>query len=269
MKKFLLPLFIVIALIALRCHQKTDIAIDTNYYDLPPENAATLKEMLHLNAQNQITDEGFAPLRDYVERYFVKGNVPFDFQDITNTYFWYIYNALPGFVSAEERHSGYYKDQCELGFKDRLIAYSIYRIDRSPDNLQRLFSFTRPLMQEVIPADTYENFRIGDKINALITTYNQLKKIPDYNEKLLAFYARTYTPNGEMRLDNPEVEEHWGGAYSVSNSVLSEMICKALEIDRYSPLYGSAELSFWMRRNHEQNAEAVYVILKEIQQTYE
>lgn len=269
MKKIFSLILIFAALAATQCDKKPNVVIDTNYYDLPEENEATLSKNLKLNAQNQLTSQSLAPLRDFFERNIVKGKVPFDYQNITNTYFWFVYNALPVFVSEEERHSGYYKDQTGQSFKDRLVAYGIYRIDRSAGNLKKLFALGKPVMKEVISAQTYSRLRIDEKVNRLINTYDGLKEIPDYKEKISDFYSRTYTPQGEMRLDNPQVKEHYGGAYSVSTDVLAEMISKDLNINRYSPLYGSRGLSFWMRRNHEGNAETVYSMLKEIQQAYQ
>jgi hypothetical protein len=246
------------------------ININTNYYDLPGMHEETFHKHLEMSKDHELTEKSVKVVKNYLERTVLIGKSPFG-ADITSNYFWFIYNALPKFVGEKERHNGYYKNECDLDFRDRLVAYAIYRVDRSPENIKKIFDYVQPFLTGLMPKTKYEHMNLDKKVNNLIQCNDMLSEINNYKEALTEFYNKTYTSDGKMIVEgNPAVSKHYNdAAYGYSTHVLAEELSKHLNLNRYSALYARPCLSFWMRRNHEGNMEVVYDILKRVKGVYE
>lgn len=238
----------------------TETGYATNYYDLPPKEGEKLKEFLGADNLETLEAKNLKVMQDYLEEHVFSGKSKFG-RRVSSNYFWYVYNSLPSFVDEMERHKGYYENQGPKVFKKQLMAYGIYRIDRSPENIKRLWSFAKPVLKTVIPMSSYERMGLRRKVNGLINSYEKLERIEDYSVKLEEFYKQTFTPGGALK--NKEDAQ---GAYGLSVHDLNQKIFKYLEGDRH--MMGMPSLSFWMRRNHEGNIDTVIEILREIQGMY-
>ncbi len=268
MKKQLLSIAILFFLLISCDNKKVDI--QTNYYDLPDKHVETFKKIVVTDSLDVLTAQSIKVMADYTKSKILRFSNPVGGHGITSCYFWYIYNALPGFVDKKERHKGYYKNSNKQPFKEKLIAYAIYRLDRSSENLNKIFALAQPKLKEFIPVSVYKHYGIDKKVNHLLAVYKELNKMDGAWNKLSEFYAETYTPDGKVKLDKPAVKEAYNdGAYGFSSYLLSEMLCKKLGIDRFSWLYHSPALSFWMRRNHEGNVKTVHKILVQIKDMYQ
>jgi len=236
--------------------------IATNYYDLPDAQNGDLKSLLQAENLEVLQEPTLEVMKRHLQETVLSGGSPFG-NRISSNYLWYIYNALPDFVAKMERHQGYHKHTTLENEDDRLMAYSIYRIDRSPENIKRLYKYARPFLTTLIPRELYVSMGINRKVNGLLKGYGQLTSLKDYDMKLKEFYQQTFTPKGEIK-DEKMAE----GPYGLSVYELNERIWKYFKAqDRVMNV--PPGLSFWMRRNHEGNMETVHEILQEIQGMYQ
>ncbi len=250
------------------CSGKNAIKVRTNYFDIPEKMEDSLNSILQTHKHKTLTEKSLNILFGHMNATVFAGNSPFGSQ-ITSNYFWFVYNALPAFISPFERHNGYYKDERITDHKMQLMAYAIYRVDRSSKNISRLFNFFKPAVKKLLSNKNAYKLRIDEKVNQLIIIHKALEKIPDYKTKLMNFYHQTYTPKGEILLTNQAVRKlYHDSAYGFSCYELGEMISLHLGISRHDAFYGNPDLSFWMRRIKEKNDEVVLHILKEIQSNY-
>lgn len=239
--------------------------IKTNYFDLTDENASILKKIYNTKDLQTLTNENLPPMQNFILSK-VFGNTNPNSITLTGNYFWYVYNALPEFVSEKERHSGYYAGEGKThSQRDRLLAYSLYRIDRNAENIQQIFNTVKPVLKEIITPEIYSQLNLNIKIPSLIGSYEQIVKVDDYKTKLTQAYSQADTATGKF-FDGKFEPFH--GAYGFTAFDLSEIISQKLEWDRYHEFYGNPDLSFWMRRNKEGNIETVYKILTEIEALY-
>jgi len=243
--------------------------IETNYHDLPETYKAKFAEAMALNSDNELTEKSIDTIKGYWDNYLLKSN-NLPGRGITSNYFWYIYNALPDFVSKDERHQGYYVGENKQNFEKQLQAYGIYRIDRSSKNLKRIFEFIKPVLKEFVSPEKYRSLGADTKTNQLIEIYETIQEKENYKQLLTQAYNHADTATGEWTdYGGDPVFEPYNAAYGLDAYKLSEIICNYLEYDRYHPYYGHPDLSFWMRRVHEGNEETVYELLKNIQSIYE
>lgn len=250
--------------------EQANVSIKTNYHDLPDNQAEKLAKILNAESLEMLNAQNLEVQKEYLLKYLFGTQNPLNNLFTTN-YFWFIYNALPNFVSENERHSGYYTNENQQPSDEKLLAYSIYRIDRSPENLQKIFDFAKPNLKKIVTEQMYFDNGMDIKINSLMTTYEQIAEIEDYKKLLTDAYNHTDTATGYFYEgeNGKQVFELFNDAYGKAHYSVSEIICQHLGLDRYSILYGSYEASFWMRRNHEGNMQKVYEILSEIQKTYQ
>lgn len=264
MKKKLLQIIILFLFVA--CTSNF-IEVITNYFDLPKDKTETFNSVIKIKKE-KLTEESIKIMQNYLENKLLTDENPSGNGGLESNYFWYIYNALPDFVDSTERHQGYYAGQNNQGFEEKLIAYSIYRLDRSPENLDKIFELVKPNLKTIISDEKYEELDLNYKINSLITSYNLIVKISDYKNKLQEAYNHADTATG-MFIDYGDeiVFEKFNEPYGFTVWDLEIIVSKHLGVyDRHSgPILNS---SFWMRRNHEGNMEKVYEILNEIQTIY-
>lgn len=243
--------------------------IETNYHDLPDSVRDQLVEAIAVNQNNKLTERSINIIKDYWDIYLLKNN-NLPGRGITSNYFWYIYNALPDFVNKDERHQGYYVGENKQNFEKQLQAYGIYRIDRSSENLKRIFKFVKPVLKEFVSPEKYRSLGADTKTDQLIKIYETIQEKENYKQLLTQAYNHADTATGEwLDYGGDPVFETYSAAYGLDAYKLSEIICNYLEYDRYHPYYGHRDLSFWMRRVHEGNEETVYELLKNIQSIYE
>lgn len=270
MKK-LIPLFILpLALLFTMCSQDST-EIKTNYSDLPENKVEELNTLLKTDSSNIISLEGVEVMIEFMKNTVLSNENPISSRvNISGNYFWYIYNSLPEFVNNDERHNGYYKGESDLSSKDKLLAYSIYRLDRNPENLKKIFEIVKPRIKDIVSAEKYGMLGIDREVAGMLGTYKQISEIADYKILLAEAYSEVDTTTGSMEYeeDMETFRSFENSAYGFTNYLVSEIISKHLSLDRYSNLYSSPYLSFWMRRNEEGNMETVYSILSEIDELY-
>jgi hypothetical protein len=266
--KYAILFAFLISIFAFSCNEK-NVNIKTNYFDLPSDNSVILKNTLKTDDDNQLTNESFEIIKDYLSKYLLVRNNPISWGIVSN-YFYYIYNALPDFIDENERHQGYYANENKQNFEEKLIAYSIYRIDRSPENLQTIFVFIKPELTTYLSKSQFQNLDITSEIDGLIESYNFIAQIDNYKYNLTEAYNHADTATGSIYINNDEyIFEPFNSAYGFDTYTLSEMISQHLQLDRHSIFFSSTHLSFWMRRNHEGNMETVYKILTEVKEIYQ
>ncbi len=240
--------------------------IKTDYHDLPADQAIVLKSLLSTGDLNSLSEKNLKLMERYFTRYVLYNHSQFG-TNITSNYFWYIYNAIPEFVDKSERHQGYYADQTDLKGADRLLAYAIYRIDRSPENLRRLFNYARPLIKASISKENYHYSRLGDKVNGLLGIYSQIVKVDNYKEKMLNVSTKADMISG--KIDSEEDYSRFrNSAYGFSCYDLADLICFEMGISRHDSDFCSPDWTFWMRRIREGNIEEGHSILVEISEMY-
>jgi hypothetical protein len=242
--------------------------VNTHYHDLPKALESELKQVLKTEDFSSLDEQSLEVMSSYLRR-----NVLSDSQFgpfVSSNYFWYVYNALPDFVEAKERHQGYYRGQNEQSMGEKLKAYAIYRIDRSPENIQRLFLYVKPMLKKIVPPSTYTHAQIDRKVAALLASYNRITEIDGYQDRLSDAWMVADTTTGEfVDVDgHKEFRKYDNSAYGLYVYELNELIMKHLDpdADRYTSM--PEGLSFWMRRNHEGNMDEVHAILKEINEMY-
>lgn len=243
--------------------------VKTNYYDLPGKKQVVLEHLLQTENAQTLTNKSLKVLRSYVKDVVLGEQTPVGGR-LTTRYFWFVYNALPDFVDERERHHGYYRGQNKQSLAEKLKAYALYRLDRSPENLKRIFEWAKPHLKEVLPRSRYQRMGVERYVNGVNRAHRAITSIPNFRQKLSNFYARYYTEKGKMRVkENCHIKQSYDGGYGFSSHQLAERLSRALGMDRYSPLYGSHHLSFWLRRHHEGNMETVHEIITEISKMYD
>lgn len=260
--KFFLMFFV---LLLATC--SNEMSIKTKYYDLPKQFESQFDKTLKSN-EAQLSAESIDVIKQFVNEYLLIDENPVS-SGIYSNYFWYVYNSLPDFVEKKERHNGYYSNQSELTFDQKLISYAIYRIDRSPENIQQIFDQYKSILPSFLSKEKYENLGIQDYVNSLIYSYNEIIQVTDYQLLLKDAFVHVDTATGVMyNYANEETFTKFSGAYGKTAYDIGEIVSMHLGYNRYDAYYGSPFLSFWMRRNNEGNMETVYKILKEIYQMY-
>lgn len=246
------------------------LKLQTNYYDLTSvSQQEKLSILLNSKDLKIIQKNNIKEIKQFIQSYLIGLKNPLN-RNIHTSYFWNIYLALPDFVHTNEKHHGYYISKNSFSEKHRLLAYAVYRIDRSSENLMKNYTCIKKYLKKYISLNDYKTIKAADFIQETLNTYNYLEKnIPNFENKLLTFYNRYYDKNGRMKIDeNLEIKERINGAYGFSAYDLSELLSQDLKLDHYSEIYGSIYLSFWMRRAHEGNLSTVHFILTDIQKLY-
>lgn len=239
----------------------------TNYHDLPANQQIILKSLLDTKDLRSLNKNSLHLMERYLSRYVLNNRSQFG-ADITSNYFWYVYNALPEFVDKSERHHGYYENENDQDRADRLLAYAIYRIDRSPENLTRLFAYARPLIKSTISKELYNRSGLNDKVNGLLGIHSQLIKIENYKEKMLSVSSKADMITGETPSDE-DFSNYTNSAYGFTAWDLSQLICSELGMSIHNDCYCTPDWTFWMRRIREGNMEAVHSILMEVSEMYQ
>lgn len=269
MNKKKIWLLLIILMLFSYCDESC-LNLSTNYFDLPYSKKGNIARLFDGGRIDKITEKNSALIKEFIQNKILGLKNPLN-RNIHTSYFWNVYLALPEFVHKDERHSGYYLSEKSFSSRDRLLAYTIYRIDRSPENLKKNYQCLREYIFENISYEYFKRSKAESFVMQALRVHDFLtENIPNYKDRLLSFYSRYYNEDGRMKIkENQEIAEKINSAYGFSAYDLSEKISEELNISRYSTVYSSLYLSFWMRRIHEGNENAVYYILKDVQKHYE
>ncbi len=249
------------------CDNKST-GIKTYYHDLPVHLEKEMKGILKTSDLSVLSKGGAETIANFMKEKIAKEKTQFG-SLVSSSYFWHIYNALPDFVSAAERHHGYYRDDKKPEERDRLMAYAFYRLNRSPENIRAAYTLAKPMLKNFITRDDLHRIKADEYINTLLYCRKFLTTLKDFDIKLNEIYDQLYEKNGQMKIvKNSAVKEVYDGAYGFSAYDQSEYISKKLGLKEMSPFYGSTALSFWMRRVHEGNSEEIFRILEDLRGIY-
>ncbi|ASV32173.1 hypothetical protein CJ263_19175 [Maribacter cobaltidurans] len=250
-------------------HQK----IKTNYFDFPKTHMNSVEEVLGSNQIDPIPWGSGAEMKimDFLQYYFVRQKehyfnnyIDSDYGDIVTKYFNDIYLALPDFVSAKERHDGYYRDLlADQSLESKLIPYLVYRVDRSSENIFAIWNLYKAHFFDMVDMDTYKNLKLDRTVNDLLHSYDHLKKNPDHELLLVKAYQLTDSLNQQKIASDYEP-----GAYGTSAQDQHPFLQEIMQDDTASYHRKLWSYSFWMRRNHEGNTAVVASLLKEIKENY-
>lgn len=261
------------------------VVVKTNYYDLPRKEAKDLQELLGTDNLTSLDNGSLNILRDYIIKNLLNeennfGKAHFEENHVIQKYFYHVFSNLPDFVAKKERHTGYYANKNESAKTEKLLAYSIYRLDRNPENLNSLFDYCRPLLPKLLPKKKYLSLGISESVNSLIRTYTFITKASNYQNYLDTIYntvdtlTGSYWPGEEkgevgerFRLfENSPYGHSLNDDYDVYDKYLN--ISKYISVNKteYKPLWA---FSFWVRRHKEGNMITVYEILNEVKKEYE
>lgn len=273
MKRIIKPYTIVIVAILTTafCHTSKNLQkhIKSNYFDLPSERLIDLQNKLQTDSVAVLSNQSTAILGNYLSQKVLE-TPDSNSIDIRGNYFWNIYNALPSFVSANERHTGYNQGARDYSDNEQLMAYAIYRIDRSPENLRRIFEIFKPSLTQLVSSNTYNDMGVRQYVVQAISSYEEISQISNFKTLLQNAYTQVDTTTGSFAWEGTQqsFRKFENSAYGFSVDEVNQIIAKHLELERYSDMAYSPWLSFWMRRNHENNMDEVLKILNEIDSIY-
>ncbi len=247
--------------------------IKTNYFDLPDDYRETAKELLGSSDIEtlSINETGISKIKEFLYDNFIL-NPEFEDDNFYDDYgsapvlqyFIKVYTRLPDFVSAKERHDGYYRHMAkEVPIKQRLLSYLAYRIDRSPENIAIFWNLYKSEIYRLIDSDAYEHFEIDQMVNDLTNSFEHLSTVEDFEVQLDSVYQAVEKLN-QQKLD----PTYTSGAYGVGHDLQYAFFKSMMLEDSASYHRKLWAYSFWMRRNHEGNLEKVGAILKEMKNHY-
>ena len=252
------------------------IVVKTNYYDLAKYNAAQLSAILLTDDLSSLDEASLGKLTTYFKENILNtdanyGDTYFDENGIKQKYFYHIYNNLPAFVRSEERHTGYYNNANKSTLNDKLLAYSIYRLDRNPENIKLLFNHFKPLLPKLLSKEDYVTIGADKAINSLINTYGFITGLDNYRNNIdsVCYFVDTLT-GMQMGLEFTLFENT---AYGHSIYTDYNIYDEYLKISEYDAANRDDDetmwaFSFWVRRHKENNMAAVFKIVKEINNLY-
>ena len=183
-----------------------------------------------------------------------------DLSRIKINYLSKFYLVLPNFIPAADRNASYWNGYIENpSSESQLLAFLVYRLDRSSSNIKRLYDKYKDYAYNIVDYDMYYSTNIHSTVNDLLITYNYIISFDDYKTKLKDIYNEAKSKNAQA------IEEGDEYGYSLDS-----------QWDLYQPIFNNdAEyydqmwmLSFWVRRFAEDNMETVHSILEDIQNYY-
>ncbi len=268
---FILAISVMVVVSAwISCSQSNSpVSVATNYTELPAEQAKELQKVLKAKSVEHLPNKNLTLMKDYLVKKLLENPAPWGI-DLRGNYFWNIYNALPSFVSARDRHTGYNISARDYTPEEQLMAYAIWRIDRRPDNIRKIYEFAKPTLKRIVPESAYSAWGIEAYVNDALQAYHQIADIPNFSKLLQNAYSQADTTTGSFMWEGNSqyFRSFENSAYGFSVDELNQIISGHLNIDKHNTLATSPWLSFWMRRNHEGNMLVVYEILNDINGLY-
>ena len=273
MKKTIKPyaLAIIAFLTMAFCYTATTLVqqIKTNYFDLPSTYQTELQNKLQTDSLALLSSQSTTILGKKLSQKVLETTDPYNI-NIRSNYFWNIYNALPSFVSEKERHTGYNQGARDYTNNQQLMAYAIYRVDRSPENLRRIFELFKPTLTQLVSPSIYNNLGVRLYVIQAINSHKEISQISNFKALLQDAYTQVDTTTGSFSWEGNQqmFRKFENSAYGFSVNEVNQVIAQHLKLDRYNDMMYSPWLSFWMRRSHEGNMDEVLKILNEIDGIY-
>ena len=224
--------------------------IKTNYFDMPFGKVKELKAKLQTNNIELLPAQSATILGNYLSEKVLETPNPYGI-NMRSNYFWNIYNALPSFVSAKERHTGYNQGAREYSASEQLMAYAIYRIDRSPENLRRIFELFKPTLTTMVSPSVYKELGIETYVHQAINSYKSISQTPNFKKLLQDAYNQVDTTTGSFSWEGnrQSFRKFENSAYGFSVDEVNQIIASHLKLDRYNDMMYSPWLTraMWMR----------------------
>lgn len=180
-------------------------------------------------------------------------------------YWLYVTSQMPKFVKSKTYNKAYAAPN--MGEKHRMLAYLVYHVNRSPQNLKKTFQQYKSVIYALVSKEKYESQKLGLYVKTLIKSYRHLTSLPDYKSKLKQVTDQIKAAD----------KDKWAGSqghYKILKPYLNQGIVKTFQ--RAIPLPEAMQNmeavwmhSFWVRRYQEKNAKVVFQILKEIDKHYQ
>lgn len=238
--------------------------IKTNYFDISGSFKKQALELLYVTSLDSLSiNKGET---SELERYLREALIDkYDFDgtafgenagSLITEYFEGIYVSLPDFIVAPERHDGYYSQRNEIkSSKEKLLAYLVYRIDRSPENIRKIWEHKKHFFYgHILPQGGTRKV-----IQDLDQSYRYLMTVKNYTSKLDSAYQSIDSLNQQK-----QYPEYKPGAYGISSYDVFEFLEPITKGDTTEYNRKEWAYSFWMRRQHEGNFKEVASILEEI-----
>jgi hypothetical protein len=174
----------------------------------------------------------------------------------------YFYNyvcTLPSFVKLTVKSIA-----ATLDFpaeSDSLRSYLLYRMDRSPGNIQKVYEACKPELMEIFSSGRLQDIR--PDVKALITAYDRIVAIPNHRALMSDISKKI------ARWDSEQVDGN-GINHAMFTLIEQASIYEPIiDKEKYDPASDGKGIwysSFWTRRFAEGNEKVVYDILKELSQ---
>ncbi len=245
-----------------------------NYIDIPGGEFRSLESVIGLISTKGLDSTNLDHLKAYVLEEVLQGTmestcVGFDDHYIKQRYFHHVYNNLPDFMDKKERHMHYYHGCNKSSQYHKLMAYAIYRIDRSAENLDNLYHTVKPWLATLRLKERDDSLQIKVIVDDLIYSYRFISELPDYKQRLDSAYKLVWS--------------YWQGEHydPMENDAYGRTIWddmpyykKYLDYQRYRDLYTDIHqdfwvFTFWVRRFHEGNMDTVYRLLLDFRKIYD
>jgi hypothetical protein len=162
---------------------------------------------------------------------------------------------LPSFVG-QASISDYAQYIDRLGDEQSWRAYLLYRVDRSPQNIRRLYDAYGGIVRKVAA-----NYPIGHNIKALMIAYEHIRTIPNYKKVCSDVSAKVTKWDKDHEVEGGYTEG--GNILERQQSVYDRIMTPAIT-ESWDVTSAVWYHSFWVRRLQEGNAEIVYSILQDL-----
>ena len=240
--------------------------LDIDLSEAPDKEIGQMQKSYKLllnKSQNQaIISSGTAAMfiKNYVNDIFA---LPVDGQEINEfteprfRYFDRYICALPSFVRLTSKSIA-----TTWGFPtgaDSLKSYLLFRLDRSPENIKRLYDIYKPLIVDMQTSGFLQDVR--PDMNALITAYDRIVAMPNHRT-ILSDISKKITKWDEANVNEDRVNINM--FIILEQASIYEPI---VDTEKYDPRMNAKGIwysSFWTRRFAEGNEKVVYDILKEL-----
>lgn len=169
--------------------------------------------------------------------------------------------SLPEFVKLPARSIAYSWGMD--GGLEKIDAYLLYRMDRSPENISYLYSTFKPLIFGIL--ESGRMLEVHYNANLLVKAYDHIVSIPNHKDKIkkisqeIAQWDREHT-GGDGYIQND------GYILADQKDIYQPILNEDLIADAGNDIEVVWFHSFWVRRFGEGNEKVVYDILKELSQ---
>lgn len=185
------------------------------------------------------------------------GSVPYSFAGIKPRSIFYqrYMTQLPAYVKlpSVSDYAQYFE---KLGTKQSVAAYLLYRADRSPENVRKLYEAYGPLIREVA-----QLYPIRAQVKTLVNTFTHIKEIPDYKKVCADISAEVTQWDRDHQVEGGFTE---GGFILEAQKSIYEPIMHPSVTESWDVTSAVWYHSFWVRRLAEGNADVVFNILQDL-----